>query len=242
MAPLPDPAARVDDRADADLRPVLDHDRREAVLVALEHRVADVVGDDRRALGQEHLAADQHRPARVHEDLVADERQISDRERRPGVTMAAAADSDAASGMHVRADERPAAADLEPGPDVGQLTDGEDLGALDGRPGSEPRSPLDQEPGSDQERPLLEDGVVRDERPVGAVELRLLAGRQGAYGLRLGAQALDERRVEEPGPLVGAEARGQADVLGRRTGEHGIPDRRRRLPDAAAREPRRPRR
>ena len=186
-----------------------------------------------------YLAPDQHRPARVHEDLVADERQISDRERRPGVTMAAAADSDTASGMHVRADKRPAAANLEPGPDVGQLADGEDLGALDGRPGSGRAPPLDQEVGSDQDVPSSRKASSA-QRPVGgrAPPSRREAGRERPPARRAGA-----RRTPgpEPRPLVRAEARGQADVLGRRTGQHGISTG--PAPAcAAAREPRRPRR
>src|SRR5437867_4120359 len=44
-----DPAARVDDGAEADLPPVLDDDPRKAVLEAFEDGVADVVGHEHRA-------------------------------------------------------------------------------------------------------------------------------------------------------------------------------------------------
>ena len=50
--------------------------------------MADVVGHDHGAHGQEHLAADEHRAADVDERLVADEREIADRERRPRIPMA----------------------------------------------------------------------------------------------------------------------------------------------------------
>ncbi len=80
-----EPAAGVDDGAEPDLRAILEHDRREAVLEALEHRVPDVVRDEHRPHGHEHLAADDDRPARVDERLVADEGEVADDERRPWV-------------------------------------------------------------------------------------------------------------------------------------------------------------
>ena len=100
----PDPAARVDDRSEADLGPVLDDDPGEPVLEALEQRVSDVVGHDHRAHGHERLRPDQHRTADVDERLVTDERVVAERERRPGVAPAAAADDDPCAGPGPLAD------------------------------------------------------------------------------------------------------------------------------------------
>ena len=159
-----DPAARVEHRAEPDLRAILEHDRREAVLEPLEDRVADVVRDDQRAHRQEDLAADEHRPADVDEGLVADEREVADRERRPRVAVAAAADPDRAAAPDPRAEERAAAAQLEVGAELRELSDRDDLLADDRRARAEPDAVLDDDPRRDDERSLAEIDAVADLR------------------------------------------------------------------------------
>ena len=92
------PAAGVDDRAEADLRAILEHDRREAVLEPLQDRVpmlcvtiiARIVTNTSRPITTG--------PAHVDECLLAEEREVPDDERRPGVPAAAAADRTLAPG------------------------------------------------------------------------------------------------------------------------------------------------
>ena len=110
-----DAAAGVDHRTETDLRTILQHDRGEAVLEALEQGMADVVRDDQRAHRQEHLAADQHRPADVDERLVPDEGEIADREHRPRVAMTAASEPDRPARPDSRTEER-APAEQAPDP------------------------------------------------------------------------------------------------------------------------------
>ena len=91
------------------LRTILEHDRREPVLEAFEHRVPDVVRDEHRPHGHEHLAAHDHRPAGVDEGLVADEREIADGERCPGIAPAALAHSPRAVRVPAPSADPPAA-------------------------------------------------------------------------------------------------------------------------------------
>ena len=178
-----DPRARVEHGTEPDLRAILEHDRREAVLEPLEDRVPDVVRDDQRAHRQEDLAADQHRPADVHERLVPDEREIADRERRPRVAVTAAADPNGAAAPDPRAEVGATAAQLEVGAELGELADRDDLLAHDGRARAEPDAVLEDDTWRHDEGSLAEIDAVSDlrSRPT---ERRRPSRRQAARGTR----------------------------------------------------------
>ena len=126
--------------------------------------MSDVVRDDQRAHGQEDLAADEHRTADVHERLVADEREVTDRERRPRVAVAAPADAYGPAAPDPRAEEGASAAQLEVGAELGELADRDDLLAEDGRSWAESDAVLDDDARCDDEGTLAEIDTVSDLR------------------------------------------------------------------------------
>ena len=187
-----DAAAGVDHRTETDLRTILQHDRREAVLEALEQRMADVVRDDQRAHRQEDLPADEHRPADVDERLVPDEGEIADREHRPRVAMTASSEPDRPAGPDARAEERAPAEELEICAELARLSDCDDLLAADRRPRADLDAVLDDDLRRRDQRALAEDDALADLGAVLPQDRDLLVGRQEAERIRVRAKTLEE--------------------------------------------------
>ena len=234
----PDARAGVEHRPETDLRAILEHNRCEAILEALEHGVPDVVRDDDRAHRQEHLAADEHRPADVDERLVADERQIADRERRPRVAVAASAKSNRTAAPDACAQERAPAAELQIGTELRELADRDDLLADDRRPWPEPNTVLDDDSWRDDERPLAEVDTVADPG-TGVPKRAHLVGRRERPE-RLVVEIREKCQVERTGGLIELERRRQRDALRRDTREGGTAGRASPTPCAGRSAPRRP--
>ena len=216
-----DAAAGVDHRAETDLRTILQHDRGEAVLEALEQGVAHVVRDDQRAHRQEDLPADEHRPAHVDERLVPDEGEIADREHRPRVAMTAASEPDRPARPDSRAEERAPAENLQIRAELARFSDCDDLLAPDRRPRADLDTVLDDDLRRRYQRALAEDDARADLGAVLPQDRDLLVGRQEAERIRVRAETLEEAGVECACALIQIERGGQAHVLGRETGERG---------------------
>ena len=212
-----DPRARVEHRSEPDLCAILEHDRREAVLEPFEDGVPDVVRDDQRAHRQEDLTADQHGPADVDERLVADEREVADREGRPRVAVTAAAEPNGASAPDPRAEVGASAAQLEIGAELRELADRDDLLAHDGRARAEPNAVLDDDTWRHDERSLAEIDAVSDLRSRPTERDDLLVGRQRAE--RVVIERLEKRRIDHADGLVELERRRQRDSAGRHSRE-----------------------
>ena len=118
--------------------------------------MTDVVRDEHRPHGYEHLAADDDRPAGIDERFVTDEDQIADGQRRPGIPASAAADPHVASEVAVRADEGAAALGVEPRAEARQRAHRKHLVALHDAVVPDVDPVLDHDPGSNDDCPLAE--------------------------------------------------------------------------------------
>jgi hypothetical protein len=102
------------------------------------------VSHDQGAHREEDFAPDEHRPADVDEGLVADERQVADRECRPRVAVTAAAEPDRAAAPDPGAEVRPSCEQLEVRPELREPADRGDLVTVDRRSRPEPDAVLEQ--------------------------------------------------------------------------------------------------
>ena len=169
--------------------------------------------DDQRAHRQEDLAADEHRPADVHEGLVPDECEIADRERRPRVAVTAAADPNRAAAPDPRAEVGAAAAQLEIGAELRELADRDDLLAHDSRARAEPDAVFDDDAWRHDEGSLAEVDAVSDPRSRPTERVDLLVGRQRPE--RVVIERLEKRRIDHADGLVELERRRQRDAARR---------------------------
>ena len=175
--------------------------------------------DDQRAHRQEDLAADEHRPADVHERLVADEREVADRERGPRVAMAAAADANEPSAPDPGAEEGATAAQLEIGAELRELADRDDLLAHDGRTRPESNAVLDDDARRDDEGSLAELDAVPDLRSRSSRSAATFSAGGSARNASCSSDSRTPAR-RAPAALVGIERRRQRDALGRHAREH----------------------
>src|SRR5207344_2079150 len=179
---------------------------------------------------EEHLAADEHRPADVDERLVAHEGEVADAQRGPGITVPAAAEADRAPRPDARAEERTSAAQLEVGTELRELADRDDLFAEDRASRSDPHAVLEDDPRRGDERALAELDAVAYPRASASQCRDLVGRRQTAKRVGIGTQGREEAGVERTCLVAGIERRGQRDAFGRdaredrlaRGGRHGL--------------------
>ena len=187
--------------------------------------MADVVRDEDRPHGHEHLAADHHRPARVDERLVADEDEVADGERRPGIAPAAAAHAHVAPEVAVGADERAAALHVEPRAEARQRADGEHLVALDDAVVPDLDAVLEHDPRRDDDRALAEPHAFADRGAGTAISVAALV--RGERAERVGVGRSDSRKLSSSRP----SASGSSSTAGRVTPSSEMPA---KSPGAAA--------
>jgi hypothetical protein len=102
-------------------------------------------------LGDESFAADDHGTARVDEDLVAKESDVSHGDERPGIAVPATTDADRSACMNIRTDACAPASHLEIRTNMCEGPDAERFRALHLRTRADLDAILEDESGCDEQ-------------------------------------------------------------------------------------------